>query len=99
MDRSKEPGAIAGPVYLDICATYSAQEKAPKVYAGRYGLASKDVTPAQIKAIFDNLAQEEPKNGFTIGVVDDVTNLSLNVHGSCCWMPTRRLTAVDWMPL
>ena len=96
MDRSKEPGAIAGPVYLDICATYSAQENAPKVYAGRYGLASKDVTPAQIKAIFDNLAQEDPKNGFTIGVVDDVTNLSLNVREPLITEPAGTVSCKFW---
>lgn len=96
MDRSKEPGAIAGPVYLDICAAYSAQEEAPKVYAGRYGLASKDVTPAQIKAVFDNLAQKEPKNGFTIGVVDDVTNLSLEVHEPLITEPAGTVSCKFW---
>jgi len=79
MDRSKEHGAMGGPVYLDICAAYSNTDNAPKIYDGRYGLASKDVTPAQLKAVFDNLAQEKPKNHFTIGIVDDVTHLSLEV--------------------
>ena len=80
MDRSKEPGAIAGAVYLDVCAAYANDADAPVVYGGRYGLASKDVTPAQIKAVFDNMKAAQPKKLFTIGVVDDVTNLSLDVH-------------------
>ena len=79
LDRSKEPGAIAGAVYLDVCAAYCNDADAPQVYGGRYGLASKDVTPAQIKAVFDNMAKDEPKNLFTIGVIDDVTHLSLDV--------------------
>ena len=80
MDRSKEPGAIAGAVYLDVCAAYANNRNAPAIFGGRYGLASKDVTPAQIKAVFDNMASEEPRQMFTIGVVDDVTHLSLNVE-------------------
>ena len=79
MDRSKEPGAIAGAVYLDVCAAYANDPNAPTIYGGRYGLASKDVTPAQIKAVYDNMAKDEPKQLFTIGVVDDVTKLSLDV--------------------
>lgn len=80
MDRSKEPGAIAGAVYLDVCASFSNDPNAPQIYGGRYGLASKDVTPAQIKAVFDNMAKDEPKPLFTIGVIDDVTHLSLDVN-------------------
>ncbi|SFP30103.1 pyruvate-ferredoxin/flavodoxin oxidoreductase [Oscillibacter sp. PC13] len=79
MDRSKEPGAIAGAVYLDVCACYANKENAPEVFGGRYGLASKDVTPAQIKAVFDNMKSGTPKHLFTIGIVDDVTHLSLDV--------------------
>jgi len=96
MDRSREPGAVGGPVYLDICAALSTQENAPKVYAGRYGLASKDVTPAQIKAVYDNLAQAEPKNGFTIGVVDDVTHLSLDVHEPLITEPAGTVSCKFW---
>ena len=79
LDRSKEPGAIAGAVYLDVCAAYNGVENAPTIYGGRYGLAGQDVTPAQIKAVFDNMKSNEPKELFTIGIVDDVTNLSLDV--------------------
>ncbi|WP_300689477.1 pyruvate:ferredoxin (flavodoxin) oxidoreductase [uncultured Oscillibacter sp.] len=79
MDRSKESGAIAGAVYLDVCAAYANDKNAPEILGGRYGLASKDVTPAQLKAVFDNMAAAAPKQMFTIGVVDDVTHLSLDV--------------------
>ncbi len=80
MDRSREAGAIAGAVYLDVCAAYANDREAPEIFGGRYGLASKDVTPAQLKAVFDNMKAPEPKRMFTIGVVDDVTHLSLDVE-------------------
>ena len=80
MDRSKEPGAIAGAVYLDVCAAFANRSDAPEIYGGRYGLASKDVTPAQLKAVFDNMKDESGKHLFTVGVNDDVTHLSLDVH-------------------
>ena len=80
MDRSREAGAIAGAVYLDVCAAYANNREAPEIFGGRYGLASKDVTPAQLKAVFDNMKAPEPKRMFTIGVVDDVTHLSLDVE-------------------
>ena len=79
MDRSKESGAIAGAVYLDVCAAYANDKSAPEIFGGRYGLASKDVTPAQLKAVFDNMNAPNPRQLFTIGVVDDVTHLSLDV--------------------
>ena len=80
MDRSKEPGAIGGAVYLDTCAALEGKEDAPVVYGGRYGLAGRDVTPAQIKAVYDNMKDENARKMFTIGLVDDVTHLSLDVH-------------------
>ena len=80
MDRSKEPGAIGGAVYLDTCAALEGQANAPVVYGGRYGIAGRDVTPAQIKAVYDNMKDENAKKMFTIGLVDDVTHLSLDVH-------------------
>lgn len=78
LDRSREPGSIGEPVYLDVVAAYAGQENPPKVYGGRYGLSSKDVSPAQIKAVYDNMALNDPKPRFTIGIVDDVTHLSLD---------------------
>ena len=80
MDRSKESGAIGGAVYLDTCAALANHADAPVVYGGRYGLAGRDVTPAQIKAVFDNMKDEDGKQMFTIGVNDDVTHLSLSVQ-------------------
>ena len=80
LDRTKEPGSLGEPLYLDIVAALrdSQFENVP-VYSGRYGLGSKDTTPAQIIAAFDNMTAASPKKRFTIGIVDDVTNLSLPV--------------------
>ncbi|MDR1914490.1 MAG: pyruvate:ferredoxin (flavodoxin) oxidoreductase [Clostridiales bacterium] len=77
LDRTKEPGALGEPLYQDVCTAYFERGERPTIVAGRYGLGSKDVTPAQIFAVYDNLKLETPKNHFTIGIVDDVTNLSL----------------------
>lgn len=79
LDRTKEPGAIGEPLYQDVVTSYFEKAERPVIVAGRYGLGSKDTTPAQIVAVYENLKQAEPKNHFTIGIVDDVTNLSLPV--------------------
>ncbi len=79
LDRTKEPGALGEPLYLDVKSLYYDVEKKPVIVGGRYGLGSKDVKPNQILAVFENLKADSPKNGFTIGIVDDVTNLSLPV--------------------
>jgi len=77
LDRTKEPGCLAEPLYLDVKTAYYNQENRPLIVGGRYGLGSKDVIPAHIIAVYDNLKANEPKDGFTIGIVDDVTNKSL----------------------
>jgi len=77
LDRTKEPGANGDPLYLDVKEVFYGQANAPLIVGGRYGLGSKDVTPAQIIAVYKNLAMNEPKNQFTIGIVDDVTFRSL----------------------
>lgn len=77
LDRTKEPGANGEPLYLDIRDLFYGKANAPMVIGGRYGLSSKDTTPAMIVSVFDNLAMNEPKNRFTLGIVDDVTFLSL----------------------
>lgn len=77
LDRTKEPGANGEPLYLDVAECYCGKENAPMIVSGRYGLASKDTTPAHIIGVFDNLALPEPKTKFTVGIVDDVTFLSL----------------------
>jgi len=85
LDRTKEPGSIGEPMYLDVrTAIGEAMQRKlftfngyPTIVGGRYGLGSKEFTPAMVKAVFDNLDANEPLNGFTVGIVDDVTNLSL----------------------
>jgi len=77
MDRTKEPGALGEPLYLDVVTALATNGVNVKVVGGRYGLGSKDTPPSSVFAVFKNLECDEPKNGFTIGIVDDVTNLSL----------------------
>ena len=77
LDRTKEPGSVGEPLYLDVRSLYYNKENAPLIVGGRYGLGSKDTTPAQIFAVYDNLKADQPKNDFTIGIVDDVTFKSL----------------------
>ncbi len=79
LDRTKEPGAIGEPLYQDVCSAYVDNADAPRVIGGRYGLSSKEFTPSMVKAVFDNIAQTEPKNHFTVGIDDDVTHTSLEV--------------------
>ena len=78
LDRTKEPGSIGEPLFLDVKAAYYGKENAPLIIGGRYGLSSRDTTPGQILAVFDNLAGEA-KDHFTVGINDDVTYLSLPV--------------------
>ena len=77
LDRTKEPGANGEPLYLDVKDCFYGKENAPVIVGGRYGLSSKDTTPAQILAVYENLGLAMPKNHFTIGIVDDVTFTSL----------------------
>jgi len=81
LDRTKEPGATGDPLFLDVMTTLMENWSGsmPKVTSGRYGLSSKEFTPSMVKAIFDNLSTSEPKRRFTVGIVDDVTHLSLPV--------------------
>ena len=86
LDRTKEPGADGEPLYKDVLAAFAERHAIgklpfadlPRVVGGRYGLSSKDFTPAMMKAVFDNLAQPEPKNHFTVGIKEDITNSSLD---------------------
>ncbi len=79
LDRTKEPGSLGEPLYLDVKTLFYDRGIKPLIVGGRYGLGLKDTTPAQIIAVFENLKQENPKNGFTIGIVDDVSNTSLEL--------------------
>ena len=86
LDRTKEPGATGEPLYQDIITAFSEGvgdgtapfETSPRVIGGRYGLSSKEFTPAMVKGIFDEMAKKQPKNHFTVGIHDDVTNTSLD---------------------
>jgi pyruvate-ferredoxin/flavodoxin oxidoreductase len=86
LDRTKEPGATGEPLYLDVveslvqAVSRGQRLKMPKVIGGRYGLSSKDFSPAVAKAVFDELKKPEPKNGFTVGIIDDVSHTSLEVN-------------------
>ena len=90
MDRTKEPGSIGEPLYVDIRTAVGEAMQVKKgpfdtypiIVGGRYGLGSKEFTPAMVKAVFDNLDAKKPKSGFTVGIVDDVTNTSLEVDES-----------------
>ena len=90
LDRTKEPGSFGEPLYLDVLSAISDAmnsynppfEKMPKIVGGRYGLSSKEFTPAMIKAVFDNLKSDNPKNHFTVGIIDDVTFTSLDFDPS-----------------
>ncbi len=87
LDRTKEPGSLGEPLYLDVrtaigeamAAGEAPFKEYPVIVGGRYGLGSKDFTPGMVKAVFDNLDAERPKNGFTVGIIDDVMNTSLEV--------------------
>jgi len=78
LDRTKEPGSLGEPLYLDVVTALAQGGVSAKVVGGRYGLGSKDTPPSSIFAIYDELAKDAPKNGFTIGIVDDVTGTSLD---------------------
>ena len=81
LDRTKEPGALGDPLYLDVVASLAQSNRRDiQIVGGRYGLGSKDTTPQSIFAVYENLASDKPKNGFTIGIVDDVTGHSLPEH-------------------
>ena len=97
MDRTKEPGSLGEPLYQDVCTSfYEKGGNVPCIVAGRYGLGSKDVFPSQIVAVFDNLKQDTPKNHFTVGINDDVTNTSLPVGEYLDTVPEGTYSAKFW---
>ncbi|HUM02451.1 MAG TPA: pyruvate:ferredoxin (flavodoxin) oxidoreductase, partial [Thermoanaerobaculia bacterium] len=104
LDRTKEPGALGDPLYMDVVtglveaksAGLTRFAKEPVVVGGRYGLASKEFTPAMVKAVFDELAQTAPKNHFTVGIVDDVTHTSLPWDPAFDTEPDEVARAVFW---
>ena len=97
LDRTKEPGSNGEPLYLDVVTTLSTGAiPGVRIYGGRYGLASKDTTPGQIIAAYKNLAAATPKNGFTLGIDDDVTNLSLPIDEEPLTTPADIVTCKFW---
>ena len=96
LDRTKEPGSLGEPLYLDVCNLFYGKKNAPVIVGGRYGLGSKDTTPTQIFAVYNNLDAAEPKNGFTIGIVDDVTNTSLEMPAKISTAPEGATCCKFW---
>ncbi|MBL7124034.1 MAG: pyruvate:ferredoxin (flavodoxin) oxidoreductase, partial [Actinobacteria bacterium] len=96
LDRTKEPGAAGEPLYLDVKNAFFELESRPLIVGGRYGLGSKDTTPGQIKAVYDNLKMDSPKNRFTIGINDDVTHTSLEVKEEIETAPEGTIRCKFW---
>jgi pyruvate-ferredoxin/flavodoxin oxidoreductase len=80
LDHTKEPGSLGEPLYLDVKAAYYSSDQNPVIVGGRFGLGGKDTTPDQIFSVYEELKKDNPKNGFTIGIEDDLTNTSLAPH-------------------
>ncbi len=80
LDRTKEPGALGEPLYQDVCTAFMERKETPSITGGRYGLGSKDFNPACVKAVFDNMRGAQPKNHFTVGIRDDLSRTSLEIH-------------------
>ncbi|MCG6931944.1 MAG: pyruvate:ferredoxin (flavodoxin) oxidoreductase [Desulfofustis sp.] len=97
LDRTKEPGSVGEPLYTDICAAYIDKGIAPpRILGGRYGLSSKEFNPSMVKAVYDNMAAEAPRNHFTVGINDDVTHLSLPVTEVFKAEPEGNIRAKFW---
>ena len=96
LDRTKEPGAFGEPLYEEIKAVLYGSDNAPQIIGGRYGLGSKDVTPGMIEAIYKNLESTEPKDDFTIGINDDVTNKSLEYDANVTGEPEGTIRCMFW---
>ncbi len=96
LDRTKEKGAVAEPLHLDIKNIFYDRDERPVIVGGRYGLGSKDTTPSQIKAVYDNLDADKPKDRFTIGINDDVTNLSLEIKEEIKTEPEGTIKCKFW---
>jgi len=96
LDRTKEPGSAGEPLYQDVRNAFYDRAERPVIIGGRYGLGSKDTTPSQIVTVFDHLKEEELKNGFTIGIVDDVTNTSLDITRTIATTPKGTVECKFW---
>ncbi len=96
LDRTKEPGALGEPLYTDVCTAFMEYGERPKIVGGRYGLSSKEFNPNMVKAVFDNMKSIQPKNHFTVGIVDDVTHTSLDVQTGFHPAPQGTIAAKFW---
>lgn len=96
LDRTKEPGAAGEPLYLEVKNAFYGLENAPVIVGGRFGLGSKDTVPADIVAVYENLNKEDAKNGFTLSIVDDVTNTSLQPVGDIDTTPEGTKACKFW---
>lgn len=96
LDRTKEAGAAGEPLYLEVRNCFYEEKEAPVIVGGRYGLGSKDTTPTEIKAVFENLKEQVPKNHFTVGIEDDVTNTSLKTGEKIITAPKGSIRCKFW---
>jgi pyruvate-ferredoxin/flavodoxin oxidoreductase len=96
LDRTKEPGALGDPLYQDVCTALMETGGGPAVLAGRYGLGSKEFTPAMAKAVFDNMADAEPRRHFNVGIDDDVAHTSLAVGHALDTTPRGTVQCKFW---
>jgi len=96
LDRCKESGSIGDPLYLDVVDAFYESDRKMEIIAGRYGLSSKDTTPAQIEAVYKNLMNDQPKDHFTVGINDDVTNHSLPMNGEINVTPEGTVSCKLW---
>ncbi|HZS76548.1 MAG TPA: pyruvate:ferredoxin (flavodoxin) oxidoreductase [Ktedonobacteraceae bacterium] len=101
LDRTKEPGSVGEPLYMDVAASlqegwHKREQPLPRIIGGRYGLSSKEFTPAMVKAIFDEMIKDEPKSRFTVGIHDDVTHTSLDYDESFSIEAPETVQCVFW---
>ncbi|MGX9367186.1 pyruvate:ferredoxin (flavodoxin) oxidoreductase [Desulfoplanes sp. PS50] len=96
LDRTKEPGATGEPLYQDVCTAFMERAKTPRICGGRYGLGSKELQPAMVKAVFENMRQAVPKNHFTVGINDDVTHTSLEITEDLNTTPEGTVQCMFW---
>jgi pyruvate-ferredoxin/flavodoxin oxidoreductase len=96
LDRTKEPGSLGEPLYMDVCTAFMEQGRADRVIGGRYGLGSKEFNPAMVQAVYDNMRSKTPRNHFTVGIVDDVSHTSLEVGESLDVTPKGTVQCKFW---
>lgn len=96
LDRTKEPGSLGEPLYQDVCTVFQENGQRLLIIGGRYGLGSKDFTPAMVASVYDNLAADSPKNHFTVGIIDDVTHTSLSVGEEIDITPAGTIQCKFW---